>query len=38
MKGEMCVLHRTVLKHPSIGEKQFIMRACDSRCPKYGKK
>jgi len=38
MKGEMCILHRSVLRFPTGKEKGFIMRSCDSRCPKHGTK
>lgn len=38
MKGELCVLHKIALREPTGGEKQFVVVACDSRCPKHGKR
>lgn len=33
MKGEMCILHRIVLRRGTTND--FIMVSCDSRCPHY---
>jgi hypothetical protein len=31
-RGEMCVLHRTVLAH---GNGEWVVVGCDDRCPQY---
>lgn len=38
MKGEMCILHRIVLRQPDKGDKGFTMVSCRPTCPHYGKK
>lgn len=35
MKGEMCILHRTVFRFPTGNEKGFVMVSCRPSCPKY---
>jgi hypothetical protein len=35
MKGEMCILHKIVLKFGTV--EGFIMVACRPGCPKHGK-